>query len=70
MVKIFHKKRCLIMGNDLDVKNGKLIIQQIDFKRLLVRNVMKNDPQGKQGRIALPKNLIGKEVYVIIEGGE
>ena len=56
------------MNNDLKVKNGRLIIQQISFKRLLVRNVVKNDPQGNQGKIALPKNLIGREVYVIVEG--
>ena len=58
---------CINMSNDLNVKNGKLIIQQVSFKRLLVRNVMKNDPSGSQGKIALPKNLIGKEVYVILE---
>ena len=55
------------MANDINVKDGKLIIQQINFKRLLVRNVMKNDPHGMQGKIALPRNLIGKEVYVILE---
>lgn len=56
------------MNNDITVKNGKLIIQQISFNRLLIRNVMKNDPHGKQGKIALPKNLIGKEVYIITDG--
>ena len=52
----------------MKVKNGlgTLVIQQVHFKRILVRNVMKNDPQGTQGKIALPKNLIGKEVYVIL----
>ena len=54
------------MSNDLKIKNGTLIIQQISFKRLLVRNVMKNDPQGNQGKIALPRELIGKEIYVVI----
>ena len=58
------------MGNDLNIKNGELIMQKVSFKRLLIRNVMKNDPQGKQGRIALPKNFIGKEVYVILKEEE
>ena len=56
------------MSSDISTKNAKLIIKQIDVKRLLIRNVMKNDPQGKQGKIALPKNLIGKEVYILVEG--
>jgi len=55
------------MNTDLKVKNGTLILQQINFKRLLVRNVMKNDREGSQGKIALPKTLIGKEVYVVVE---
>ena len=54
------------MNTDLKVKHGQLILQQISFKRILVRNVMKNDSNGNQGKIALPKNLIGKEVYVVV----
>lgn len=54
------------MTNDIKTKNGTLILQQVSFKRLLIRNVLKNDPQGKQGKIALPKNLIGKEIYVVV----
>ena len=55
------------MTKDLKVKNGSLVIQQIRFDRLLTRNVMKNDPNGTQGKIALPKELIGKQVYIILE---
>jgi len=58
------------MNKDLTVKNGSLVIQQINFKRLLVRKVIKNDPQCKQGKIALPKNLIGTDVFVVIEDVE
>jgi len=57
------------MNTDLKVKNGTLILQQINFKRILVRNVMKNDRNSLQGKLALPKNLIGKEVYVVCEEG-
>ena len=56
------------MNTDLKVKHGQLILQQISFKRILVRNVMKNDSNGNQGKIALPRNLIGKEIYVVVEG--
>ena len=55
------------MNTDMNVKNGQLILQQISFKRILIRNVIKNDTKGLQGKIALPKNLIGKEVYIIVE---
>ncbi|GAF73929.1 unnamed protein product, partial [marine sediment metagenome] len=34
--------------------------------RILVRNVVANDPKGRQGKIALPKDLIDKEVYVVV----
>jgi len=55
------------MSTDMKVKNGygTLVIQQVHFKRILIRNVVKNDPKGSQGKIALPKDLIGKQVYVI-----
>ena len=56
------------MHTDMKVKNGQLIIQQISFKRILIRNVIKNDSKGLQGKIALPKDLIGKEVFIIVEG--
>lgn len=55
------------MNTDLKVKNGTLVIQQITFKRILVRNVVANDPKQRQGKIALPKDLIGKQVYVVVE---
>ena len=54
------------MNTDINVENGTLIIEQINFKRILVRNVVANDPKERQGKIALPKDLIGKEVFVVV----
>ena len=54
------------MNTDLKVKHGQLILQQISFKRILVRNVMKNDSKSLQGKVALPKSLIGKDVYIVV----
>jgi len=53
------------MGTDIKVTDGQLIINQVKFKRILVRHVLKNDTKGSQGKIALPRDLIGQDVYVI-----
>ena len=48
-------------------KDGTLILDKIDFKDLFFGTVKKaND---NCGHIYLPKQLIGKEVYVILKEG-
>ena len=44
-------------------KSGTLILEQIKFDDSLKRKVMRS---GKVAKIYLPKNLIGKYVYVVI----
>ena len=51
-------------GNDLNLKNAKLILQEVSVKRLLVRKVSKNN--ATSGKITVPKNLVDKEVYIVI----
>jgi len=46
-------------------KDGTLILNKIDFKDLFFGKVTKaND---NCGHIYLPKNLIGKEVYIVVK---
>ena len=47
--------------------NGTLILKEIKFEQVLKRKVMRSD---KVGKIYLPRNLIGKSVYVVIEEEE
>lgn len=42
----------------------KLSIKEIEFDQLLERKVIKNNKTS--GKICLPKDLIGKKVYVVI----
>ncbi len=51
-------------GNDLKLKNAKLILQEVPVKRLLVRKVSKNN--NTSGKITVPKDLVDKEVYIVI----
>lgn len=44
--------------------NGTLIIEKIDFKRMIERTVHKSNKSS--GKITLPKELVGKKVIVII----
>ena len=64
--KYTTKKGVLIMANKNN-HNGTLILKEIKFEQVLKRKVMRSD---KVGKIYLPKNLIGKEVYVVIEEEE
>ncbi len=51
-------------GNDLKLKNAKLILQEVSVKRLLVRKVSKNN--STSGKITVPKDLVDKEIYIVI----
>ncbi len=51
------------MKNDIKVK-GSLTLKKIDYNRVLMRKVSKNNESS--GKITLPKDLIGKEVYVVV----
>ena len=46
-------------------EKGVLILKQISFEDCISRNVIKNNHTS--GKINLPKNWIGKKVYVILE---
>ena len=43
---------------------GMLIIEKIDFNRIFTRRVGKNNKY--TGKISVPRDLIGKTVYVIV----
>lgn len=43
---------------------GLLVIEQIKFDDTLKRTVMKNN--STSGKVTLPKELIGKEVYIVV----
>ena len=45
-------------------KNCSLIIEPINFDDAFKRKVMKNNETS--GKVTVPKELIGKEVYVIV----
>jgi len=45
-------------------KKGLLIIEQIEFEDAFKKRVIKNNDTS--GKINLPKDLIGKEVYVVV----
>ena len=47
--------------------NGRLILEEVSFNRLLKRKVNANNKTS--GKISLPHDLIGKEVIVIIPKG-
>jgi len=53
MVKIIYKK-------------GLIILNQVEFDAYTEREVFKNNDTS--GKITLPKNWIGKKVYVMIKG--
>lgn len=55
-------------GTDLKLKNGTLILEQIPIKRILIRKVCSNNQSS--GRVTVPKELIGKEIYILIKKGE
>ena len=45
---------------------GRLILKEIEFNKVWKKTVTKNNDTS--GKIQLPKDLIGKEVYIILEG--
>ena len=51
-------------GNDINLKNARLTLREIPIKRVLVRKVSANN--GTSGKLTLPKELIGQEVYVVL----
>jgi len=46
---------------------GRLILKEIEFDRVWKKIVSKNNETS--GKVQLPKDLIGKEVYIILSGG-
>jgi putative transposon-encoded protein len=44
--------------------NGKIVMEEIKFNRVLERKVSKNN--GTSGKLSVPRNLIGKKVLIII----
>jgi len=51
-------------GNDLTLKNAKLVLQEIPVKRIILRKVSKNNKTS--GKITVPEELVGKEVYIVL----
>jgi len=54
------------MNNDIRIK-GSLTLKKIDYNRVLCRKVMKNNDTS--GKVTLPTELIGKEVYIVVGNG-
>lgn len=44
--------------------DGTLVLEKIDFNRVLTRRVQKNNKTSS--KVTLPADLEGKEVYVIV----
>ena len=62
-----YDMRFKTMKGEIKVKNGMLIMDSIHFTRMFQdKKVIKHDKDGKQGKIVLPGELIGKKVYVIV----
>lgn len=53
------------MANEIKIVNGKLILEEKKFNRIVNKVVMKNNYSS--GKITLPKDLIGKKVFVCWE---
>ncbi|GEM_PF-6518087 len=45
-------------------KKGKLVFREIVFEDVLVRTVVSNNKTS--GKVQLPKELVGKNVYVVV----
>lgn len=45
-------------------KDGLLLVNKIEFNNILKRKVIKNN--STSGKITLPSELIGNEVYIIV----
>ena len=44
--------------------SGKITLRDIEYERLLERRVSRNN--SSSGKVTLPKDYIGKRVYVVI----
>jgi len=54
----------MIKLNGKNFKKGSLILEEIKFDHIFKRTVMKS---GSVAKVYLPKELIGKNVYVIVD---
>ena len=45
---------------------GRLILEEVTFERIWTKKVVKNNDTSC--KVTLPKELINKEVYVIVKG--
>ena len=45
-------------------KTGSLVLKEIKFDHIFKRTVMRSD---KVGKVYLPRELIGKNVYIIVD---
>jgi|GEM_PF-513464 len=52
------------MNKDIKI-NGSLTLKKIDYKRILLRKVIKNN--FTSGKVTVPPELIGKYVFVVVE---
>ena len=50
------------MANEPKIVDGKIILEERIFNRILEKVVMKNN--SSSGKINLPKSLIGKKIFV------
>ncbi len=50
--------------NEKELK-GRLILSEVTFDKIWNKNVTKNNKSS--GKVTLPKELIGKKVYVILK---
>ena len=56
------------MTNEIKKVDGKIILEERKFNRIVDKTVMKNNDSS--GKITLPKNLIGEKVYVVWENAK
>jgi putative transposon-encoded protein len=55
-------------GKKIQTKGGRLVLKEISFDQIYQRTVMKNNETS--GKVTLPKKLVGKSVYVVVEPEE
>lgn len=48
--------------------NGRLILKEVSIDTIYCRKVGNNNPTS--GKVSLPKKLIGRDVFVILNGDE
>jgi len=53
------------MANEIKKVDGKIILDEKKFNRIVDKVVMKNNDSS--GKITLPKDLIGKKIFVCWE---